>query len=338
MRTLDKQHDDNRNITAATVLHFIEAARPETEIERIIASFSANKNLQAIPVVKNGQPVGLINRHACMDSCELLGKKPCSAIMNTSPLLVEKATPIHELSGFLSESETRYFTDGFIITEQGRYIGIGTVQDLLREITKAQIETARHANPLTSLPGNAPINEHISHLLQSGASFSVCYADLDHFKAFNDACGYSKGDELIQFTAKLLGNFCDPTRDFIGHIGGDDFVLVLRSADWEQRCHRALSAFAHTSPALFDRDHRSIGGYLNSDRQGRLVHHPLPTLSVGVARVNPELFNSHHEVVEAAVVAKNMAKKKPGNSLFIERRCLQQQRLTEEQHADAYYG
>ena len=91
--------------------------------------------------------------------------------MNAAPLLVEKSTPIHELSGFLSESEIRHFTDGFIITEQGRYIGIGTGQDLLREITKAQIETARYANPLTLLPGNVPINEHIEYLLQSGKSF-----------------------------------------------------------------------------------------------------------------------------------------------------------------------
>jgi len=112
--------------------------------------------------------------------------------------------------------------------------------------------------------------------------------------------------------------------DFIGHIGGDDFILVMQSADWEHRCHRALSAFAQTSQALFDLDHRSAGGYLSGDRQGRIVHHPLPTLSIGVAWINPELFNSHHEVAEAATAAKKMAKEKSGNSLFIERRRLHQ--------------
>ncbi len=261
-------------------------------------------------------------------------------MMNAEPLLVEKSTPIQELSEFLSESEIRHFTDGFIITEQGRYIGIGTGQDLLLEITKAQIETSRYANPLTLLPGNVPINEYIEYLLQSGESFAVCYGDLDNFKPFNDVCGYRKGDELIQFTARLLGAVCDPVHDFIGHIGGDDFILVLQSPDWEQRCHRALTAFAHTSSALFDKDHRSIGGYLTGDRQGRIVHHPLPTLSIGVVWVNPELFDSYHEVAEAATVAKKMAKEKPGNSLFIERRRLQQHQIAEEQHesAGAYYG
>src|SRR5665811_2032366 len=124
-----------------TILRYVEPAQPETEIEKIFADFSDHKNLRAIPVVKNGRPVGLINRYEFVDNLaqpyrrELLCKKPCSDMMNALPLLVEKSTPIHELSGFLSESEIRHFTDGFIITEQGRYIGIGSGQDLLREIT-----------------------------------------------------------------------------------------------------------------------------------------------------------------------------------------------------------
>jgi len=347
MKTIAKQpYGNTHNIKVEAVLRYVEQVQPETELEKIFACFSENTSLRAIPVVKDGRPVGLISRYEFEDNLaqpcrrELLGKKPCKEMMNAEPLLVEKSTPIHELSGFLSESEIRHFTDGFIITEQGRYIGIGTGQDLLREINKAQIETARYANPLTLLPGYVPINEHIECLLQSGKSFAVGYADLDNFKPFNDVCGYRKGDELIQFTAKLIGNACDPIHDYIGHIGGDDFILVLQSKDWEQRCHRALSAFAHTSSSLFDKDHRSIGGYLSGDRQGRIVHHSLPTLSIGVVWVNPELFGSHHEVAEAATTAKIMAQEKPGNSLFIERRRLHPHEVTEGKHeiAGAYYG
>lgn len=325
-------------ITIESILSYIEPAQPETAIEKIFSRFSEQKNLRAIPVVKNGRPVGLINRHEFVDSLaqpyrhELLGKKPCEKLMNAAPLLVEKSTPIHELSGFLSESEIRHFTDGFIITEHGRYIGIGTGQDLLREITKAQIETARHANPLTLLPGNVPINEKIERLLQSGKSFAICYGDIDNFKPFNDVCGYRKGDELIQFTARLLGSACDPAHDFIGHIGGDDFILLMQSADWEHRCHRTLSTFAQTAPALFDKDHRSAGGYLSGDREGRIVRHPLPTLSIGVVWINPESFSSHYEVAEAAAEAKKMAKEKPGNSLFIERRRQQLHNFEDTQH------
>jgi len=321
---------NSRGITVETLLRYVESCQPDTEIETIFAHFSADKSLRSIPVVKHGRPVGLINRQQFFDSFaqpfhrELLGKKTCTELMNQAPLLVEKSTPIHELSGFLSESEIQHFTDGFIITEQGRYLGLGTGQDLLREITRSQIETARYANPLTLLPGNVPINEHIEYLLQSGEPFAVCYADLDNFKPFNDLRGYRKGDEVIQLTGKLLGNVCDPKYDFIGHFGGDDFILVLQSTDWELRCNRALAAFAQKSSILFNKEDRAIGGYLTEDRQGRIVHHPLPTLSIGVVWINPEQFGSHHEVSDAVTTAKKLARKIPGNSLFIERRELNQ--------------
>lgn len=329
----------SRGVTTEKLLRYVEPAHPETEHQKIFARFSEDANLRAIPVVKNGVPVGLIDRQHYIGCFvqpfrrELLGRKPCFTCMdgkhckdistscvNTEPLLVEKSTPIHELSDFLTESETAHFANGFIITEQGRYIGLGNAQDLLREITKMQIENARYANPLTLLPGNVPINEHIEQLLQSGKSFAVCYGDLDHFKPFNDVYGYRKGDEAIQFTGRLLGWACDLKHDFIGHIGGDDFIMVMQSADWEKRCHQALASFAQTSAVLFETEHRAIGGYLSEDRQGRIVHHPLPTLSIGAIWITPGLFRSHHEVSEAATAAKKMAKKKPGNSLFIERR------------------
>ena len=348
MTTLVEQaFGNNRNFSVETVLRYVEPVQPETEFEKISVLFSENKSLISVPVVQGGRPIGLISRYEYVDSftqpCrhELTGKKSCTEIMNAAPLLVEKSTPIQELSAFLSESEIRHFSGGFIITEQGRYLGMGAGQDLLREITRAQLESARYANPLTLLPGYVPINEHIENLLRSGKSFSVCYGDLDNLKPYNDVCGYRKGDELIQFTARLLGNICDPVNDFIGHIGGDDFILILQSQDWEQRCHRALSVFAHTSSALFDRDHRSIGGYLSGDRQGRIVHHPLPTLSIGAIRVNAGWFRSHHEVAEAVMSAKVMAKEKRGNSLFVEQRRQQLHDIPEQQHDNAgayYYG
>jgi len=337
--TVRQPYRNTRGITVESVLRYVEPVQPETEIDKIFTHFSENKTLRGIPVVKNGRPIGLINRHEFVDSLaqpyrrELLGKKPCVELMNTQPLMVEKSTPIHELSGFLSESDVQHFTDGFIITEHGRYVGIGTGQDLLRDITKAQVETARYANPLTLLPGNVPINEHMEHLLKSGQSFAVCYGDIDHFKPFNDVYGYSKGDEVIQFTGKLLSHACDPKYDFIGHIGGDDFIMIMQSVDWEKRCADALTAFAKTSAMLFEKQHRSPGGYSSEDRQGRIVHHSLPTLSIGAIWINPGVFHSHHEISEAATSAKKMAKKTPGNSLFIEQRETLQAEI-----ANVYYG
>ena len=98
---------------------------------------------------------------------------------------------------------------------------------------------ARYANPLTLLPGNVPIQEHIERLLQSQRPFAVAYCDLDHFKPYNDVYGYKRGDQVIQRLGRILVECAAPEVDFVGHIGGDDFIVVFENADWPERCARA---------------------------------------------------------------------------------------------------
>ena len=226
--------------------------------------------------------------------------------------------PIEELSHFMAEADSRHFADGFIITENGRYIGVSSGQDLLRELTQMQLEAARYANPLTLLPGNVPINEHIERLLHANTSFVACYCDLDHFKPFNDTYSYRKGDEMIQLTGRILSWACDPKLDFIGHIGGDDFILLMQSRDWKARCEQALRSFEQAAELLFKEEHLAAGGYSSEGRDGTVKFHPLTSLSIGATQAAPGQFMSHHEVSAAMTDAKKMAKKVNGNSLFIE--------------------
>ena len=193
-------------------------------------------------------------------------------------------------------------------------------QDLLRELTQMQLEAARYANPLTLLPGNVPINEHIERLLHLNTSFIACYCDLDHFKPFNDTYSYRKGDEMIQLTGRILNWACDPKLDFIGHIGGDDFILLMQSRDWKSRCEQALRSFEQAASLMFKEEHLVDGGYTSEGRDGMEKFHPLTSLSIGAIQVMPGQFISHHEVSAAMSEAKKMAKKIPGNSLFIEQR------------------
>jgi diguanylate cyclase (GGDEF)-like protein len=313
-------------VTAQKLLSYIEPVQHDTENERIFERFSETPSLRVIPVVQNEVPIGLINRYNFIDRFakpyqrELLGKKRCAELMQTEPLMVSKDMPIEELSHFLADAEGQYFSDGFIITEQGKYIGLASGQDLLRELTRMQIEAARYANPLTLLPGNVPIGEHIDSMLIQGSTFVICYCDLDNFKPFNDIYGYKKGDEMIQLTARILGLACDPGADFIGHVGGDDFILLMQSHDWEKRCNEALKSFAKISGSLASEQHRRAGGFAHEDRSGNIIFHPLTTLSIGVVRIDPNKFESHHDVSAAATEAKKMAKQISGNSLFFEQR------------------
>ncbi|CAN5384879.1 bifunctional diguanylate cyclase/phosphodiesterase [soil metagenome] len=312
--------------TAIRVLRIVPSVSSDTLNNRVYEIFSKDKDLQTIPVVDEGRPVGLITRAGLIDRFarlyqrELYGKKPCTVFMDPAPLIADKDTTLQDLSQIVVDADRHHLFNGFIITGDGLYMGMGTGHDLMREITQMQINAARYANPLTLLPGNVPINEHIDRLVENGARFHACYADLDHFKPFNDVYGYRRGDDVIQLAGRILSGHSDPDRDFVGHIGGDDFIVLFQDEDWELRCEEILAAFAAVIPEHFSADDRERGGYMSEDRRGQKVFHPLITLSLGVVRIEPGQFSSHHQVATAAAIAKKQAKKIPGNSLFIDRR------------------
>lgn len=312
--------------TARTVLRHVVPVSPETLNDAVFQRLESQPDEHAVPVVKDGIPVGLINRHSLIDRFarpyrrELYGRRACSQFMDTSPLIVDHAISVQELGRLLSRSARHHMADGFIVTEDGRYVGIGYSHDLMALITEMQIRAARYANPLTQLPGNVPIDEHIARLLEGGVRFAAAYCDLDRFKPFNDVYGYRHGDDMIRILAETLLLHCDGTLDFVGHIGGDDFLVLFQSADWQARCVRVIGHFEEHSRHLFSAEDLARGGILTEDRRGQRVLHRLPSLSIGIVPVEPGSFHSHHEISTAAAEAKKQAKKQAGGTLFIERR------------------
>jgi GGDEF domain-containing protein len=178
-------------------------------------------------------------------------------------------------------------------------IRLGQGYQLVRSVTEMRIESARHANPLTFLPGNVPISEHIGRLLRSGADFGACYADLNILKPFNDQYGYWRGDDMIRLLARLLLAHCDPQRDFVGHVGGDDFVIAFQSTDWHERCSRIIEKMATHGLGLFDAQAQAAGGIQAEDRQGVLRFFPCTTLSIGAVVVNRDQYQRAEDVASA---------------------------------------
>lgn len=314
------------HILVEKLLREVKPVTPQCMNDDVYAMFEANPALYSIPVVVNGHPIGLIGRYNMIDRFarpfrrELYGKKPCEAFVDKSPLIVEKNVGLHELSDMILQSEPYHLALGFIITDSGKYAGMGSGHDLLRLITRMQIDAARYANPLTLLPGNVPINEQIDSLLDTQVAFIACYFDLDHFKPYNDIYGYQKGDEVIQLTGNLLKGICDPDLDFLGHVGGDDFIVLFQSDDWENRCQQLLRQFGEMAPSLYSAADRERGGIVTEDRRGKKVKHDILSISVGAVIVEPGKYQSYHEISSAAAVAKKLAKKINGNSFFVERR------------------
>jgi EAL domain-containing protein (putative c-di-GMP-specific phosphodiesterase class I)/GGDEF domain-containing protein/CBS domain-containing protein len=313
--------------TVRNILQTVEPLPPDASNGRAFDRFEAEPHLLSLPVVEpDGTPVGLINRYTLIDRFarpfrrELYGNKPVTTFMNCAPIRVDQACSLQEVALLVGRAEHHQMIDGIIITENGRYLGIGSVQSLMGLITEMQIRAARYANPLTQLPGNVPINEHIDRLLANAGRFVACFCDLDHFKPFNDCYGYRTGDQIIQLLATLLTRHCDTQQDFIGHIGGDDFILLMQSADWEERCRSILADFDKARSGYLTPEHVLQGGYYAENRRGEKVFHALPSLSIGALIVEPRHFESHREVSVALSAAKKEAKKIPGSALFVERR------------------
>jgi diguanylate cyclase (GGDEF)-like protein len=287
---------------------------PGALIDDVAKAFAGDSTLRAMALVEDGRPVGLLNRQAFVDRYarpyfkELYGRKACMLFANATPLLLDKHTGLDAMTAVLTSSDQRYLTEGFIVTEGGRYLGLGTGEQLVRVVTEARIEAARHANPLTFLPGNIPISEHIERLLQSGGEFVACYCDLNDFKPYNDHYGYWRGDEMIRLVATTLVSHCDPRRDFVGHVGGDDFVVLFQSDDWLDRCERIVASFNQKALSLFDAEALAVGGIEAEDRQGVRRFFRCTTLSIGVVPVRPGAFTRSEQVATAAAAAKHKAK------------------------------
>lgn len=289
--------------------------------------FIEHKNMHAVAVVDgDNRPVGIINRrdfsehYAQRYTRELFGRDACSTFMNGEPVLVDLNVSIDQLSHVLISEDQRYLMDGLIITRDGRYDGLATGETLVRSVTEMRIEAARYANPLTSLPGNIPISRHIATLLEDAADFTICYGDLNNFKPFNDVYGYWRGDDMIMLTAEVVKRHCDPLRDFVGHVGGDDFVVLFRSLDWMQRVQRIIAEFNEQAIDLYDDQGRHNGGIEAEDRYGVPRFFPFVTLGVGALTVTPSLCERIRPEDIASAAAHVKHKVKHGNlSLVIER-------------------
>lgn len=310
------------------LLRALEPVSPEVENDAVYDRFEREHKLLSLPVVAEGKPLGIIQRFGMVDRFarpfrrELFGKKPCHTFMQPAPLIVEHTDSVQDVARRVSNSEQHTLADCFIIVRDGRYLGIGSNRELMSLITDLQIRSARYANPLTQLPGNVPIFDHIERLLASQQPFVACYADIDHFKPYNDVYGFRRGDDVIQMLAQVLTEIIEPRDDFLGHVGGDDFMLLFQRVDWESQCAQALTLFDQRIERLVESTHWQAKGFSAENRRGEQVFHPLPSLSLGCLPVSPGMCHSHHEVAAAVSAAKRQAKKTTGSSLFVERRRL----------------
>lgn len=180
----------------------------------------------------------------------------------------------------------------------------------------------RALSPLTGLPGNHRIDVEVASRAASGSAYALCYFDLDEFKAFNDAYGFQRGDDLLLLLAACLQRAVTRAGHpaaFLGHVGGDDFVVVCTPDQAERLCEDALAEFDELSPSRYDALDAGRGFLEFKDRRGDVRRQPLAAVSVGVA-VDRAGDRDFRAVISAATEMKKVAKSHPGSYIAVDRR------------------
>lgn len=185
------------------------------------------------------------------------------------------------------------------------------------------LQVNRRVSPLTGLPGNVQIQTEMKRRLLNKENFAILYFDLDNFKAYNDIYGFSNGDEIIKFTARtIVDNIhtTDSNDNFIGHIGGDDFIAIASDGDYDKICKKIINEFDENVLKYYNKEDIEKGYIEVANRKGIIEQFPLTSISIGVVVVEPGRFRNTLEIGEIGAQVKHQAKSISGSSYIINRR------------------
>ena len=183
--------------------------------------------------------------------------------------------------------------------------------------------TNRRVSPLTGLPGNVQIQTEMKKRLLKKEHFAILYFDLDNFKAYNDLYGFTKGDEIIKFTARVISrniHNSDVESSFVGHIGGDDLVAIVNNGDYEEICKKVIQEFDEKVLQYYTKEDIQKGYLEVANRRGIMEQFPLTSISIGVVDVAVGRFKNVLEIGEVGAQVKHLAKTTVGSSYVINRR------------------
>jgi diguanylate cyclase (GGDEF)-like protein len=288
----------------------------------LLRAFSEQSGFRIVAVTDRGEILELVNRSfpACIvlgspiddeaiEVCRALKADAYSAVI---PLIFLAGSDRQAALEAMEAGADEVLTPDMTAEEQAIRLRV--------TVTRADRDVSVH--PSTRLPGTAQIERDITERIRVGSLFAVCYADLDHFKEFNDRYGYNRGDAVIGMLSRILRDVVRgyaPT-GFVGHIGGDDFIFNVPLAAMETCCEEILSIFDELVVFQYSEEDRENGSFQALDRRGILHEIPIMTLSIGVVTNRNRTFSHTGRVSELATEMKEYAKTLPGSVYAVDRR------------------
>lgn len=304
---------------------FVPTVHRQASNQQINDLFKKDTKCTGIVVVEEDIPIGLVTRTnfyqklGSLYGFNLYINKPIDLLMNKNILVVDYTISIIDVSRKAMNRKEEELYDYAIVTRLGKFAGVVSISRLLLKFAEIQTEIASYLNPLTGLPGNHLIEEQLNNILSTG-SFTVLYIDLDNFKAYNDLFGFARGDKVIQTTASLLQQSIKKENGFLGHIGGDDFLAILKHYDYERCCLEILNIFDKLLTTFYSSEYLTQNFMIAEDRSG--VRRKIPLLSISIAVVTNKSQNylNAEEIVSYATEVKKICKQTSG-SCYVDSVC-----------------
>lgn len=304
-----------------TVIHYSAAGRPvpdlvsqwiaDTDCVLVQRSDTATVEVQAL---RNPPALIVIDADGTgvdgIEMCRRLKSDPYTAIVPIAVVAGSHASD--DVRGWFEAGADEVLTPIIGPPEQRSRLGV------LLQRTERNVAV----HPSTRLPGTTEIERAIRERLESGTQFAVCYADLDHFKEFNDRYSYYDGDRVIFILSRILRDVVKGLcpSGFVGHIGGDDFIMVLPLDMVQDVCSEIVAVFDTLIPFQYSSQDRRAGYFFGKDRRGHLHRVPLMTVSIGIVTNERRRFSHPAEVSELATEMKSYAKTLPGSVFVVDRR------------------
>ncbi len=311
----------------------IPPASPGNSLDVVLKRFQTDKGLLVLPVVHDGQVVGIVNRSTFLEE-HVIGRhgfafqinhsKKLRDLMSPVALTLEADTLIEDAALAIQTLEAGFRADNMCVTRNGLYEGIVDVNRFISAVTELNLTLAKGANPLTGLPGNESVQRVISDNLASGKPFDIAYIDIDNFKPYNDCYGFQKGDVVIKALAEIIvavveGSAAAPS-SFYGHIGGDDYILITNPNGAAVMAADIIREFeAHLAVFHGETDYKA-GCYSAVNRKGEPETFGLLSLSFGILNTLLMPVGSYAQLASLATEVKKAAKVRPGSSVVINKR------------------
>lgn len=231
-----------------------------------------------------------------------------------TPIIVVSSNREKEHAVEVLKTDVQYYIKKPLDDEYFYY----TIKNIVGLLTKN-----RRISPLTGLPGNVQIQTEMKKRLLNKETFAILYFDLDNFKAYNDVYGFANGDEIIKFTARTISKHIhqiENSDNFIGHIGGDDFVSIIGQTDYDKVCQNIIAEFDKYAVDFYNEVDVERGYVEVANRRGIIEQFPLTTISIAVLEVDSKIYKTTLEIGEVAGQIKHKAKAVLGSTYVINRR------------------